>query len=97
VGLVIGHVSPEAALGGPIALIADGDTIVVDVNHETLDCVELDDATILAARRARWQAEADRNGGIHPLVRPVSTRLLRRMRACALPPLQGAGLSEAGL
>jgi len=97
VGLVIGHVSPEAALGGPIALIQDGDTIVVDVNHDTLDCTELADATTLAARRARWQAEAERNGGTHPLVRPVGTRLLRRMRACALPPLQGAGLSQAGV
>ena len=96
VGLVIGHVSPEAALGGPIALIEDGDTIVVDVNHDTLDCTELADTATLAARRARWESEAERNGGIHPLVRPVATRLLRRMRACALPPLQGAGLSDVG-
>ena len=95
VGLVIGHVSPEAALGGPIALIEDGDTIVVDVNDDTLDCAELDDAATLAARQARWQAEADRNGGTHPLVRVADTRLLRRMRARALPPLQGAGLSQA--
>ena len=43
VGLVIGHVSPEAALGGPIALIEDGDTIVVDINSDTLDCTELQD------------------------------------------------------
>jgi dihydroxy-acid dehydratase len=48
-------------------------------------------------RQARWQAEAERNDGTHPLVRPADTRLLRRMRACALPPLQGAGLSEAGV
>jgi dihydroxy-acid dehydratase len=96
VGLVIGHVSPEAALGGPIALIADGDTIVVDVNHNTLDCTELQNAATLAARQAQWQAEAERNDGTHPLVRPAATRLLRRMRAFALPPLQGAGLSEAG-
>ena len=96
VGLVIGHVSPEAALGGPIALIEDGDTIVVDVNHDTLDCAELEDAATLTARRARWEAEAERNGGTHPLVRPVDTRLLRRMRAWALPPLQGAGLSDVG-
>jgi dihydroxy-acid dehydratase len=96
VGLVIGHVSPEAALGGPIGLIEDGDTIVVDVNRDTLDCTELADAATLAVRRDRWQAEAKGNGGIHPLVRPVGTRLLRRMRACALPPLRGAGLSEAG-
>jgi dihydroxy-acid dehydratase len=96
VGLVIGHVSPEAALGGPIALIEDGDTIVVDTNHDSLDCAELEDAATLAARRARWDAETDRNEGTHPLVRPVDTRLLRRMRAWALPPLQGAGLSDAG-
>src|SRR5207344_1647344 len=56
VGLVIGHVSPEAALGGPIALIQDGDTIVVDVNHDALHCAELEDAAALAKRRARWQA-----------------------------------------
>jgi dihydroxy-acid dehydratase len=95
VGLVIGHVSPEAALGGPIGLIEDGDTIVVDVNDNTLDCAELGDAATLAARQARWQAEAERNGGTHPLVRNADTRLLRRMRARALPPLQGAGLSQA--
>jgi len=68
----------------------------VDVNDDTLDCAELDDAATLAGRRARWQAEAERNGGAHPLVRSAGTRLLRRMRACALSPLQGAGLSEAG-
>src|ERR1700760_4494341 len=97
VGLVIGHTSPEAALGGPIALIEDGDTIVVDINHDTLDCAELEDAATLAARRARWQAEAERNGGTHPQVRPADTRLLRRARANALPPLQGAGLSDVGI
>jgi dihydroxy-acid dehydratase len=97
VGLVIGHVSPEAALGGPIALIEDGDTIVVDVNRDTLDCTELENAATFAARRARWQAEAKRNGGVHPLVRLAGTRLLRRMRAWALPPLQGAGLSEVSV
>jgi dihydroxy-acid dehydratase len=95
VGLVIGHVSPQAALGGPIALIEDGDTIVVDINRDTLDCAQLNDAPTVAVRRARWEAEAARNGGTHPLVRPVSTRLLRRMRAWALPPLQGAGLADA--
>ena len=44
VGLVIGHVAPEAFLGGPIALVEDGDTIVVDVNRDRIDCRELDDA-----------------------------------------------------
>ena len=97
VGLVIGHVSPEAALGGPIALIDEGDTIIVDINHDSLDCTELSDLAMLAARQARWQAEAERNGGTHPLVRPATTRLLRRARANALPPLQGAGLSDVGI
>ena len=97
VGLVIGHVSPEAALGGPIALIEEGDTIIVDVNRDSLDCTELSDSAIFAARQARWQAEADSNGGTHPQVRPADTRLLRRARANALPPLQGAGLSDVGI
>jgi dihydroxy-acid dehydratase len=48
-GLMIGHVAPEAAKGGPIAAIEEGDTIVVDVDARRLD-VELDEETI--ARRA---------------------------------------------
>src|ERR1700760_4822854 len=55
VGLVIGHVAPEAFLGGPIALIEDGDAIVVDINADRLDCTQLDDAATLAARRAQWE------------------------------------------
>jgi len=51
-GLMIGHVAPEAALGGPIALIEEGDPIVVDVEAHELN---LDvDAAVLAERRARW-------------------------------------------
>jgi dihydroxy-acid dehydratase len=67
---------------------------VVDVNQDTLDCTQLEDAATAAARHARWDAEAERNGGTHPLVRPADTRLLRRMRAWALPPILGAGLSD---
>src|SRR2546430_4200102 len=44
VGLVIGHVSPEAALGGPIALIEGGDPLGVDVHDDTLHRAELDAA-----------------------------------------------------
>ena len=43
VGLVIGHVAPEAFLGGPIALVEDGDTIVIDVNTDRIDCPQLAD------------------------------------------------------
>jgi dihydroxy-acid dehydratase len=37
-GLMVGHVSPEAARGGPIAAITDGDTIIIDVEARRLDC-----------------------------------------------------------
>ncbi len=49
VGLVIGHVAPEALLGGPIALIEDGDAIVVNLNDDRLDCPELDDPEVAEA------------------------------------------------
>ena len=51
-GLMIGHVAPEAALGGPIALVEDGDEVVIDVDRKALDLVVADD--VLAERRARW-------------------------------------------
>ena len=41
VGLVIGHVGPEAALGGPIALVEEGDTIEANLNTNELNCIEL--------------------------------------------------------
>jgi dihydroxy-acid dehydratase len=92
VGLVIGHVAPEASLGGPIALIEDGDTIVIDINSDRMDCLELDDAGESGRRARGWQAAADANGGVHPDVTPVSSRVLRRMRTSARPALQGAGM-----
>ncbi|MEE4637288.1 MAG: dihydroxy-acid dehydratase [Wenzhouxiangella sp.] len=50
-GFMVGHVSPEAADGGPIALLADGDTVTIDVDAQTLNTdVDLD------SRRAAWQA-----------------------------------------
>jgi dihydroxy-acid dehydratase len=52
-GFCIGHVGPEAAVGGPIGLLEDGDTIAIDAEAGTLD-LELDEAT-LDARRAKWQ------------------------------------------
>ena len=57
-GLMIGHVAPEAALGGPIALVEEGDTIIIDVDRRALD-LDVDAAT-LAERRARWQAPKPR-------------------------------------
>jgi len=94
VGLVIGHVGPEAYLGGPIALIEDGDTIIVDINTCTMDCEKLDDAKILKKRKDAWEKAAKDNGGIHPEVQKIDNRLLKRMRATACPALQGAGMVE---
>ena len=53
-GPCIGHVSPEAAEGGPIALIQDGDRILLDIPNRKLDLL-VDEATV-EARRARWTA-----------------------------------------
>jgi dihydroxy-acid dehydratase len=51
-GLMIGHVAPEAALGGPIAVVDEGDTITIDVERKALD---LDVAPDEVARRlAAW-------------------------------------------
>jgi dihydroxy-acid dehydratase len=51
-GLMIGHVAPEAAIGGPIALVREGDEIEIDVNAKRLDLHVPDDE--LARRRAAW-------------------------------------------
>ncbi len=52
-GLVVGHVAPEAARGGPIALVREGDIIAIDADQKTLS-VKLDDAE-LGRRRAAWR------------------------------------------
>jgi dihydroxy-acid dehydratase len=57
-GLMVGHVAPEAARGGPIAALADGDIVVFDVEKRRLD-VELSDAE-LKKRLAAWHAPEPR-------------------------------------
>ena len=52
-GASIGHVSPEAAVGGPIALVEEGDIIKINIPANTLD-VDISDEE-MAARRAKWQ------------------------------------------
>ena len=52
-GFCIGHVGPEAAEGGPIALVEDGDMIAIDAEAGTIDL--LVEPAVLDARRARWQ------------------------------------------
>ncbi|MCX7838955.1 MAG: dihydroxy-acid dehydratase [Anaerolineae bacterium] len=67
-GACIGHVSPEAAAGGPIALIRDGDIISIDIPARRLE-VELSDEE-LQRRRAEWK----------PVQRPLSGWLARYAR-----------------
>ena len=59
-GFCIGHVGPEAAEGGPIALVEDGDSIRIDAEAGTIDL--LVDADVLAARRAAWRPRVNDYG-----------------------------------
>ena len=52
-GASIGHVSPEAAVGGPIALVEEGDRILIDIPNNKLEVLVSDEE--LAARKAKWQ------------------------------------------
>ncbi|MEC8145810.1 MAG: dihydroxy-acid dehydratase [Pseudomonadota bacterium] len=96
VGLVIGHVGPEAAVGGPISLIEEGDDILVDLNDNTLSCKQLEDAAVMAARKSAWDAAVAANGGTHPSVGDADTRLLNRMRCSAVSAVHGAGMHPGG-
>jgi dihydroxy-acid dehydratase len=61
-GFCIGHVGPEAAVGGPIALLKNGDKIVIDADKGTIDMLVPE--AELAARRAAWQPrKTDYNAG----------------------------------
>ena len=92
VGLVIGHVGPEAALGGPIAFIEEGDEIVADLNSNELNCTVLNDPATLAKRKAAWDQAVAANGGVHPNCGIADTRLLHRARHMAVPATRGGGL-----
>ena len=55
-GFIVGHITPEAQEGGPLALVQNGDMITIDSNKHTID-VEISDES-MAARRAQWTAPA---------------------------------------
>ncbi len=79
-GACVGHISPEAAAGGPIGLIEDGDIIHIDIPHRRLE-VELSEEE-LANRRRRWA----------PLVRKGLPPYLRKYSYMATSASQGAVL-----
>ena len=72
-GFVVGHITPEAALGGPLAVVKNGDLITIDANERalTLGIPEAD----LAARLAKWKAPKKRytRGVLAKYARQVST------------------------
>jgi dihydroxy-acid dehydratase len=81
-GACIGHVSPEAAEGGPLALVRDGDPIAIDLEARRLELrVEQRE---LAQRRAAWR----------PLARPIESRWLRRYRSLVTNASRGAVLAD---
>jgi len=71
-GFLIGHVTPEAQDGGPIALVEDGDVITIDVKKHTIELeVGVDE---LEARRSRWKAPAlkAKRGTLYKYIQCVS-------------------------
>ncbi len=83
-GFCIGHVGPEAAVGGPIALIKDGDVIAIDAEKGTLD-LEVD-AAELERRRKTWKAPAN----------PYQSGALRKFADQVGPALKGAVTHPGG-
>jgi dihydroxy-acid dehydratase len=75
-GMVVGHVAPEAYVGGTIALVEEGDSITIDA-HRLLIRLDVDEKT-LEARRARWRPPAPRytRGVLAKYMRLVSTASL---------------------
>jgi dihydroxy-acid dehydratase len=87
-GFVVGHVSPEAAVGGPIALLENGDRIVIDAQQKRID-VQLTESE-LQARRERWRrpASAIRSGALAKYRAEVSSA---SEGAVTIPPDWNAG------
>ena len=87
-GPVIGHVSPEAATGGPIALVEEGDLIQIDIPERTLAIVGVrgEEKTpaemeqLLAQRRAAWQPKPPK----------YNSGLLKLYAQHAVSPMKGA-------
>jgi dihydroxy-acid dehydratase len=77
-GFVVGHITPEAAVGGPIALVEDGDTVRIDAERKEIS-VAVSDA-VMAERRGRWQRP----------VSPVTRGALAKYRSAVSSASEGA-------
>ncbi len=72
-GFIVGHITPEAQVGGPIALIQDGDTITIDAEANRIDVDVSED--VLQSRRAAWTAPdfKFRRGALHKYIKNVKS------------------------
>ena len=72
-GFIVGHITPEAQEGGPLALVEDGDIVTVDAAERRLD-VAVSDAD-MKARRAKWKAPPYKNdrGTLHKYIKLVKS------------------------
>jgi len=77
-GFVVGHVTPEAAVGGPIALVEDGDTLRIDAESKEIS-VDISDE-VMAERRERWRRP----------VSPVTRGALAKYRSAVSSASEGA-------
>jgi dihydroxy-acid dehydratase len=81
-GFIVGHVVPEAYEGGPIALVQDGDTVVIDAEQATI-VVEVSDEK-MAQRKAVWQQPAPK----------FNRGMLAKYIRCVAPASQGCVTDE---
>lgn len=88
-GAAIGHVSPEAAVGGPIAFIEEGDIIRYDIEARTLDVIGINGKEMTPEEAAEILAERSKKG---PIPRPQRKGFFRRYTENALSAMKGAGL-----
>ena len=89
-GAAIGHVSPEAAVGGPLAYLCDGDLVEYDIEKRTLNVVGIQGRVIGA--EAASAVLAKRKETLQPRTPPVRKGVLKRYTEHALSAMQGAGL-----
>lgn len=72
-GFIVGHITPEAQEGGPLALIRDGDVVTIDADNNRLDFAVSDSE--LAARKAQWKQPAYKatRGTLHRYIKTVKS------------------------
>ena len=90
-GAAIGHVSPEAAAGGPLAFLEDGDILAYSVKNRSLDIVGIHGVE-MAPQEVEKILEERKKAGILP--RPKRKGILKRYTEHALSAMEGAGYED---